>query len=344
MKKCLIFSKNIKSLNQRLFSTTNIRQNLAFKNKIDLPSVTIVRDIQHAKRCVEILKNAGNRFHAWDTETVGIDPKLNSPVTHGKIICFSCFAGPDLDFGNGPRLFIDNYGECENIVNEFKEYFENPQYLKVWHNYGFDRHIFYHHLINVKGFGGDTLHMARMYDTSKMPGEFSLQKLSEIYHEELIQMRKHYLDFLRTTYQNNKNKLKSIETYENFNEKKLKKIDMKTLFQYKKTLRTGEEGRSWVMPEIEELHTDPKFIKDWITYSVLDAEVTFYLRDIMQMLLKSLPTETKTHKNPVFNKYKNNYELYLNYWRPFGELMTEMERTGIKIDLNFLRVIYIFYY
>lgn len=40
----------------------------------------------------------------------------------------------------------------------FKEYFEDEKYKKIWHNYGFDRHIFYNHGIDVKGFGGDTMH------------------------------------------------------------------------------------------------------------------------------------------------------------------------------------------
>ena len=97
-------------------------------------------------------------FHSWDTETIDIDPKKQTPVGNGKIICFSCFVGPDINFGNGPSkwcliksgLFIDNYAECEGLVNEFKEYMENENYLKVWHNYGYDRHLFYNHGINVK--------------------------------------------------------------------------------------------------------------------------------------------------------------------------------------------------
>lgn len=33
----------------------------------------------------------------------------------------------------------------------------------------------------------------------------------------------------------------------------------------------------------------------------------------------------------------NNMTLYLKYWLPFGELLTDMERTGIKIDTELLR-------
>lgn len=31
----------------------------------------------------------------------------------------------------------------------FKDYMEDKRYKKIWHNYGFDRHIFFNHGINV---------------------------------------------------------------------------------------------------------------------------------------------------------------------------------------------------
>ena len=108
-----------------------------------------------------------DRIHAWDTETFGIEVKTQSPVGNGRILCASCFIGPDIDFGNGPRLFIDNYADAEGTIDVFKDYLEDPNYLKCWHNYGFDRHIFYNHGIDVRGFGGDTMHMARLADPSR---------------------------------------------------------------------------------------------------------------------------------------------------------------------------------
>lgn len=43
--------------------------------------------------------------------------KKESPVNKGKLICATAFLGPEVDFGNfilqkgnGPRLFIDNFG------------------------------------------------------------------------------------------------------------------------------------------------------------------------------------------------------------------------------------------
>ena len=59
-------------------------------------------------------------MHAWDTETIGINAKEETPVGNGICICASAFIGPDVDFGNGPRLFIDNFAESTDVLMEFK--------------------------------------------------------------------------------------------------------------------------------------------------------------------------------------------------------------------------------
>ncbi len=113
MRKLLI--KNIKTFHNKIFlkdkfinmifrgnnKNFSLTVNDAIKN-LKLPTVTIVRDKEHAMQVLDILKNNRNRFHAWDTETIDIDIKEQSPVLFGKIICMSCFIGPDIDFGNGP--------------------------------------------------------------------------------------------------------------------------------------------------------------------------------------------------------------------------------------------------
>jgi DNA polymerase-1 len=57
----------------------------------------------------------------------------------------------------------------------------------VWHNYGFDRHVLNNEGIDVKGFFADTMHLARLHNTSrdKLSGGsvngtgYSLEALSE---------------------------------------------------------------------------------------------------------------------------------------------------------------------
>ena len=45
-------------------------------------------------------------MHSWDTETVDLEVKTESPVGRGKIICASVFCGPDINFGNGPSKYV----------------------------------------------------------------------------------------------------------------------------------------------------------------------------------------------------------------------------------------------
>ena len=33
------------------------------------------------------------------------------------------------------------------------------------------------------------------------------------------------------------------------------------------------------------------------------------------------------------------YDLYIKYWAPFGELMTDMERQGFRVDTDYLKTI-----
>ena len=113
------------------------------------------------------------------------------------MICASCFIGPDVDFGNGPRLFIDNYVDADDVISEFKAYFEDENYLKCWHNYGYDRHILYNHGIDCKGFGGDTMQMARLHDPSKLPNEYALSKLSKIFDKEVEETKQDFIQIVR---------------------------------------------------------------------------------------------------------------------------------------------------
>lgn len=77
---------------------------------------TVVQDVASARRVCEqmqALPDAADRFFACDTEVVDIDVKRHSPVGHGRVICASIFCGPDVDFGSGSRVWIDNHGEAE---------------------------------------------------------------------------------------------------------------------------------------------------------------------------------------------------------------------------------------
>lgn len=60
----------------------------------------------------------------------------------------------------------------------FKDFFEDDSIKKVWHNYSFDRHVLRNHGIDCQGFAGDTMHMARLWDSSRQGKGYSLESLT----------------------------------------------------------------------------------------------------------------------------------------------------------------------
>jgi len=40
-----------------------------------MPGTTIVRTVEQAREVIALLRQYPDRVHAWDTETIGIDPK-----------------------------------------------------------------------------------------------------------------------------------------------------------------------------------------------------------------------------------------------------------------------------
>jgi DNA polymerase-1 len=141
-------------------------------------------------------------------------------------------------------LWIDNLGDAEGVLQEFKAWFENPKVKKVWHNYGFDRHVMNNEGIDVKGFYADTMHMARLWDTSRNKatggGEgYSLGSLSS----ELL-------------------------------EDGFGKVKMKEIFGKGKPRKDGTESSIKELPSIRDLQTLPEHRQKFIDYSVLDAIAT----------------------------------------------------------------------
>jgi DNA polymerase-1 len=69
--------------------------------------------------------------------------------------------------------------ELQAIWEAFRPFFESQTLRKVWHNYSFDRHVMERMGIGMEGFDGDTMHMARLWDSSRIgKGGYSLEALS----------------------------------------------------------------------------------------------------------------------------------------------------------------------
>ena len=225
-----------------------------------VPKATIVRTKEQARKVMEVLMNADpSILHACDTEVMDINLKEVGPIGNGYVTCASVYSGPDFDYGlgDGPgtALWIDNLDDAFGVLEEFKDWFEDPTKLKVWHNYGFDRHVMWNEGINCLGFGGDTMHMARLQDTSRAKfsssaGQgYSLEALTA----DLLNMRKR---------------------------------PMKEIFGVKRLRKDGTEGSLVDVPPIEVLQRDPQFRANFIMYSCYDAEGTWRLHEVLKAKLQ----------------------------------------------------------
>ena len=124
----------------------------------------------------------------------------------------------------------------------FRPFFESERHKKVWHNYSFDRHVLERMGVTCKGFFGDTMHMARLWDSSRTGrGGYSLEALSA--EEELMGP----LDMTDAR----------------------GKISMKKIFGRKNIKKDGTEGKLILLPSVEELQSSPDTRWDWINYSAL---------------------------------------------------------------------------
>lgn len=179
-----------------------------------------------------------------------------SPYGHGIVTCISLYVGPDVDFGNGPRLWVDLLDGDPAIWKQWQEYLEDASILKVWHNYSFDRAVLSNHGVRCKGFGGDTMHMARLWNAS-LPS-YSLENLSHDY----LQHRKR---------------------------------PMKELFSKPKPKKNGELGLAVELPPVEEIQRDPISRPHWMDYSTFDTQSTWQLQQFLQQeLLKIAWSDTKS--------------------------------------------------
>ncbi|XP_020235315.1 DNA polymerase I A, chloroplastic/mitochondrial [Cajanus cajan] len=249
--------------------------------------------------------------YACDTEVAKIDVKQETPVDHGEIICFSIYSSPEADFGGGKScIWVDVLdGGGKEILEKFAEFFSDSSIKKVWHNYSFDCHVIENYGFKVSGFHADTMHMARLWDSSRhLDGGYSLEGLTGDRRVMSRAQLNHEKDLIG-------------------------KLSMKTIFSKKKVKKDGSEGKTTTIAPVEELQRDERI--PWICYSALDARSTLKLYESLKSYLSDMPW--KFDGVPVSGR--TMYDFYNEYWRPFGELLVTMESEGMLVDRAYLESI-----
>mmetsp|Transcript_24591 Transcript_24591/g.80380 ORF Transcript_24591/g.80380 Transcript_24591/m.80380 type:complete len:825 (-) Transcript_24591:45-2519(-) len=291
--------------------------------------VDVVETVEDAERVVAVLMKLKGEaqcpiYHALDTEVV-IDVKKETPVGHGHLICFSVYCGPDVDFGRGfARLWVDldrPQEERIGIIEAFRPYLESADIPKVWHNYGFDRHIFENvrgrdgSKLKLGGFGGDTMHMARLWDSSR--NSYSLEDLSS--DKALMK--------------------DEVETHGGDWQALRAKRSMKKLFGKAKLKKDGTPSKLTYLPAVDEIQRSDETRERWIDYSALDAQATWYLRNALEGKLRGEPSKAcaELGKHESFVPCATLWDFYQRYTLPFGNILTDMESEGMLVDRVQLR-------
>ncbi|XP_038973141.1 DNA polymerase I A, chloroplastic-like [Phoenix dactylifera] len=269
--------------------------------------VVVVDNISTAKKVVQMLMTKYRNFiHACDTEVSKIDVKQETPVGHGEIICFSIYSGPEADFGYGKScIWVDVLDGGRNVLMEFAPFFEDPSIKKVWHNYSFDSHVIENYGIKLSGFHADTMHLARLWDSSRRAdGGYSLESLTG---DSRVMSRK----------QSSCDK-----------ELVVGKISMKSIFGKKKVKKDGSEGKLITVAPVEILQREERV--PWICYSALDSISTLKLYDSLKEKLGKMGWILDGVNRGSM------YDFYEEYWRPFGVLLVKMESDGMLVDRAYL--------
>ncbi|WVZ87156.1 hypothetical protein U9M48_033843 [Paspalum notatum var. saurae] len=266
--------------------------------------VLVVDNVKSARAVVQLLTTKYRKFiHACDTEVANIDVKQETPVGHGKVICFSIYCGAEADFGNGKKcIWVDLLNGGQDVLMEFVPFFEDPSIRKVWHNYSFDSHVIENYGIKVAGFHADTMHLARLWDSSRRnDGGYSLEGLT------------------------NDHRVMGVVPKEL---QKIGKRSMKTIFGRKKIKKDGLEGKTTAIEPVEILQREDREM--WICYSSLDSMSTLRLYESLKSKLE--------RKHWTFDGCPRGsmYDFYEEYWRPFGAVLVKMETAGMLVDRAYL--------
>ena len=95
-----------------------------------------------------------------------------------------------------------------------------------------------------------------------------------------------------------------------------------------------------VLPDVVSLQVSPETRHRWIDYSSLDAQATWLLRESLECKLRNMSVEACRYlsANPHFKTCSTMWDFYTQNWLPFGEILVDMERNGMLVDKEQLRV------
>jgi hypothetical protein len=97
--------------------------------------------------------------------------------------------------------------------------------------------------------------------------------------------------------------------------------------------KDGGESKIKELPDLRVLQNDPQTKEKWVLYSARDAVTTWWVYEKLKHALSIMAWHvTGVTLPPIAGKAPNMFHFYERYLKDFGELLTDMERNGIKVD------------
>ncbi|KAF4652416.1 hypothetical protein FOL47_011093 [Perkinsus chesapeaki] len=340
-----------------------IDQETDFRMHFTAPKgVTLVTTEEQALRAIKVLESHQGAV-AWDTEFWNVELARNTPAhASGELLCLTAYAGGGIDFGSGPLLFVDCKGPSRHVLDLFKEYFEDPNKKKVFHNFATDAHIMHAHGITVRGLEADTRYLARLFDSSLSSWEDQVKpdKAPKVKNPSARKTDEDDEDLAATALDGESGPLQPLSVDCDLHSGPGKGYQLKRLVglfgiapheppTYKEKFggRLGIGGL--------EAHCSEGKFGEWLKYAADDAYFTYMLYKRLTQTLRGQEWCTELHWEPMHSKLRrgmaaklnglSNPEMYsglsmsdfaLGFYRPFTELLVDIERRGFGANREYL--------
>ena len=269
--------------------------------------VTIVDSVETARRVVNVLNSLPlSRVVAWNIEATEVDMKrFHTAGTGGRVLCASC-AAEGADFGNeSSTVFIDAL-QSGQVLSEFKKYFEDSKRLKCSHSSADDFHVLIQQGIAFRGIEADTRCLSRLANTSLGSWEGSASGTESKGYD------------LRACAGNFD--CGEVEPEDKKKEKFIAKLNGSKIAHFSPTMR-------------------PYWIKRTVENACITLDLFEKLKHKLQYTEWTSQVLGNSRREENDENLLNMYDLARMVHKPLLEVLAEVERTGMALDLKFLESI-----
>ena len=256
-----------------------------------------------AEEAVRMLMSDERRgaWHALAVEAVGVNAR-RGPVGNGRCVSVGIYCGPGFDFGEGmPKVHVDC--TAAGVLRAMEPYFTSRLVRKVWHHYGVQRHLLINTGVRVRTLGADTLHMAKLWDPTRGDQGYDLHELCDLVLDE-----DGVVDALGSLY--------CMPRGPGFDGPP-----------------DGVEETPEEAARREARLRSPQAVQRVTSQAVL----TWHLRKALERKLRRVEWVIEGGGGAYRSKYLGTmWDFYNAIWKPFGEVITNVEDRGIFVDTNVL--------